>query len=343
MGFGESYTDGWWDSDDLTLAVRFVIRNMSPLMHRLDALARLRAPLTHMWQRMERVDKERDRANIRAHYDLGNDFYSLMLDETMMYSCAYFADEGTSLYDASIAKLEKLCRKISLVPTDHVVEIGSGWGGFALYAAEHYGCRVTTVTISDAQFDHVTSLVAERGLGHLVEVRNQDYRDLSGTYDKLVSIEMIEAIGHQYLGTYFRKVGELLQDDGMALIQAITIEDHRYQQALRSVDFIKRHVFPGSFIPSISSMLGALVRVSDLKLFNLEDIGPSYALTLRAWRQRFLARRDQVLALGYPERLVRMWDYYLAYCEGGFLERATGDVQMLLTKPGARRAQFAPL
>jgi cyclopropane-fatty-acyl-phospholipid synthase len=202
---------------------------------------------------------------------------------------------------------------------------------------------VTTTTISREQYELACSRVAAAGLTDRVEVLLADYRALSGRYDRLVSIEMIEAIGHQYLDTYFRKVGELLAEDGMALIQAITIEDHRYQQALRSVDFIKRHIFPGSFIPSIGAMLGAVGRVSDMKLFNLEDIGPSYALTLRAWRERFLSRRDQVRALGYPERFVRMWEFYLAYCEGGFIERATGDVQMLLTKPGARRGQFAPL
>jgi cyclopropane-fatty-acyl-phospholipid synthase len=202
---------------------------------------------------------------------------------------------------------------------------------------------VTTTTISHEQCQLARARVAAAGLSDRIEVLLADYRTLAGRYDRLVSIEMIEAIGHQYLDTYFRKVGELLVDDGMALIQAITIEDYRYQQALRSVDFIKRHVFPGSFIPSVSAMLEAMARVSDLRLFNLEDIGPSYALTLRAWRERLLEQRERVRALGYPERFVRMWDFYLAYCQGGFIERATGDVQMLLTKPAARRGQFVPL
>jgi cyclopropane-fatty-acyl-phospholipid synthase len=202
---------------------------------------------------------------------------------------------------------------------------------------------VTTTTISREQYQLTRERVAAAGLQDRVEVLLADYRHLRGRYDRLVSIEMIEAIGHQYLDTYFRKVGELLEHDGMALIQAITIEDYRYAQALRSVDFIKRYIFPGSFIPSLSAMLAAMARVSDLKLFNLEDIGPSYALTLRAWRERFLGRRDQVRTLGYPERFVRMWEFYLAYCEGGFIERATGDVQMLLTRPGARRRQFVSL
>jgi cyclopropane-fatty-acyl-phospholipid synthase len=223
-----------------------------------------------------------------------------------------------------------------------VLEIGSGWGGFALHAAQHYGCRVTTTTISHEQAQLARERVHAAGLDGRVEVLLEDYRDLSGRYDKLVSIEMIEAIGHQYMGEYFVQVGNLLEDHGMALIQAITIEDHRYEQALRAVDFIKRHIFPGCFIPSISAMLAAAASNSDLKLFQLEDIGPSYALTLAAWRERFHRRMAEVRALGYDERFVRMWDFYLAYCEGGFRERSTGDVQMLLVKPGCRRPQYLP-
>jgi cyclopropane-fatty-acyl-phospholipid synthase len=343
VGAAEAYMDGLWDCDELVALVRMLVRNRD----RLDAMergpARLGGALMRAWSALRRNTRAGSRRNIAAHYDLGNDFFRLFLDDNLMYSSALFADEHETLEVASARKLERICQKLQLSADTRVVEIGSGWGGFALYAARRYGCHVTTTTISQEQYQLALERVAAAGLLGRVEVLLADYRTLSGRYDRLVSIEMIEAIGHQYLDTYFRKVGALLEDDGMALIQAITIEDHRYQQALRSVDFIKRHVFPGSFIPSISAMLGALGRVSDLKLFNLEDIGPSYALTLRAWRDRFLARRDQVRALGYPERLVRMWDYYLAYCEGGFLERATGDVQMLLTKPGARRPQFAPL
>jgi len=343
VGAAEAYMDGLWDCDDLVALVRMLVRNRD----RLDAMergpARIGGALMRAWAALRRNTHAGSRRNIAAHYDLGNDFFRLFLDDNMMYSSALFADEHEALEVASVRKLERICQKLQLSADMRVVEIGSGWGGFAMYAARHYGCHVTTTTISQEQYQLALERVAAAGLHGRVEVLLADYRTLTGRYDRMVSIEMIEAIGHQYLDTYFRKVGALLESDGMALIQAITIEDHRYQQALRSVDFIKRHVFPGSFIPSISSMLSALGRVSDLKLFNLEDIGPSYALTLRAWRERFLARRDQVLALGYPGRLVRMWDYYLAYCEGGFLERATGDVQMLLTKPGARRAQFAPL
>jgi cyclopropane-fatty-acyl-phospholipid synthase len=343
VGAAEGYMDGLWDCDDLVALVRILLRNRE----RLDAMergtARLGAAVMRAWAALRRNTHAGSRRNIAAHYDLGNDFFGLFLDDNLMYSSALFADEQESLEVASRRKLERICEKLQLSARTRVIEIGGGWGGFALYAARHHGCHVTTTTISRQQYQLARARVAAAGLSDRVEVLLADYRSLSGRYDRLVSIEMIEAIGHQYLDTYFRKVGELLAHDGMALIQAITIEDYRYMQALRSVDFIKRHIFPGSFIPSISAMLDAAARVSDLKLFNLEDIGPSYALTLRAWRERFLRRRDQARSLGYPERLLRMWDYYLAYCEGGFIERATGDVQMLLSKPGARRGQFVPL
>jgi cyclopropane-fatty-acyl-phospholipid synthase len=343
VGAAEAYMDGLWDCDDLVALVRILVRNRD----RLDAMergpARVGGAAMRAWAALRRNTHAGSRRNIAAHYDLGNEFFRLFLDDNLMYSSALFASDQESLEVASARKLERICDKLELSARTRVIEIGSGWGGFALHAARHHGCHVTTTTISHEQYQLARSRVAAAGLQDRVEVLLADYRTLSGRYDRLVSIEMIEAIGHQYLDTYFRKVGELLTDDGMALIQAITIEDHRYAQALRSVDFIKRHVFPGSFIPSLSAMLAAAARVSDLKLFNLEDIGPSYALTLRAWRERFLSRREQVRALGYPERFVRMWEFYLAYCEGGFIERATGDVQMLLTKPAARRRQFVPL
>jgi cyclopropane-fatty-acyl-phospholipid synthase len=247
-----------------------------------------------------------------------------------------------SLADAQRNKYRLIAQGARLAPGMHVLEIGSGWGGFALYAAGELGCRVTTITISKEQHALAVERIAAAGLSDRVTVLLEDYRDLTGRYDKLVSIEMIEAIGHQFLDTYFGKCSSLLKPDGLALIQAITIEDHRYQRALRNVDFIQRFIFPGSFIPSIAAMTGAMASSTDLKLFHLEDIGPSYAATLRHWRQRFDAQLDRVRALGYPERFIRMWHFYLAYCEGGFTERAIGDVQMLLAKSGARPRQFLP-
>jgi cyclopropane-fatty-acyl-phospholipid synthase len=340
VGAGEAYIDGLWDCDDLVTLVRILLRNRE----RLDALERGPARATGLllrgWAALRRNSHRGSRRNIAAHYDLGNEFFRLFLDDELMYSSALFASEQDTLETAGRRKLECICAKLQLTPHSRVIEIGSGWGGFALYAASRYGCHVTTATISREQYQLARERVASAGLQHRVEVVLQDYRDLSGRYDRLVSIEMIEAIGHRYLDVYFRKIGELLEPDGMALIQAITIEDHRYLQALQSVDFIKRHIFPGSFIPSISAMLGSMARVGDLKLFHLEDIGPSYALTLRAWRERFLKQREAVRALGFSEHFVRLWEFYLAYCEGGFIERTTGDVQMLLTRPGARPPQW---
>jgi cyclopropane-fatty-acyl-phospholipid synthase len=249
-----------------------------------------------------------------------------------MYSAAVWK-EGDTLADASSRKLELICSKLALTEGDRVVEIGSGWGGFACYAARHRGCHVTTITISREQFRHVLALVESKGLEDKVTVLLRDYRELEGQFDKLVSIEMIEAVGAPYLNSYFQKVGRLLKPGGRALIQAITIEDHRYAQALRSVDFIKRYIFPGSFIPSINAMLAAKTRTTDLALVQLEDFGDSYARTLRAWRQRFTDQRPQVRALGFDDRFIRMWELYLAYCEAGFMETSVGVAHLLLAKP----------
>lgn len=342
VGAGEAYIDSYWDCDDLIALVRVLVRNRDLLDAMETGLARFGGMLMRAWYALRRNTRGGSRNNVAAHYDLGNDFFGTFLDDNLMYSSAIFASADESLDAASTRKLERICRKLALTEDDRVVEIGSGWGGFALYAARNFGCHVTTATISRAQYDLARERVRAAGLDDRIEVRLEDYRDLRGRYDKLVSIEMIEAIGHQYLETYFAKVGALLEPHGMALIQAITIEDHRYAQALRAVDFIKRHVFPGSFIPSISAMLGAAARGSDLKLSNLEDIGPSYALTLAAWRRRFRRAHAEIRALGHDERFLRLWDFYFAYCEGGFLERSIGTVQMLLAKPGSRREQFLP-
>ncbi len=342
VGAGEAYMDGHWTCSDLVALVRLLVRNRELLDGMETGLARLGGVAMRALHAFRRNTRDGSRRNIAAHYDLGNELFELFLDENLMYSSAIFADADESLETASLRKLERICRKLDLKPSDHVVEIGSGWGGFSLYAAANHGCRVTTTTISAEQHALATQRVAAAGLADRVTVLLQDYRDLDGNYDKLVSIEMIEAIGHQYMDAYFRKCASLLKPDGLALIQAITIEDSRYEQALRSVDFIKRHIFPGSFIPCVSAMLASSSRASDLRMVNLEDIGASYALTLNHWRQRFLARRDDLRRLGYDERFARMWEFYLCYCEGGFIERSIGTVQMLLARPQNRRAQFTP-
>lgn len=342
VGAGEAWMDGWWTCDDPVALMRMLVRNRDLLDAMETGLARLGGWAMRAWHALNRNTRGGSRRNIAAHYDLGNDFFRLFLDENLMYSSAIFARADESLEAASVRKLDRICAKLALNANDRVVEIGTGWGGFAIHAAQRRGCHVTTTTISREQYELARARVREAGLQDRITVLLSDYRDLDGRYDKLVSIEMIEAIGHQYLDSYFGKVASLLKPDGMALIQAITIEDHRYAQALRAVDFIKRYIFPGSFIPSVSVMLDSAARASDLKLFHLEDIGPSYALTLAAWRERFHRRLADVRAQGYDERFVRMWDFYLAYCEAGFRERSTGDVQMLLVKPGCRRPQFIP-
>jgi cyclopropane-fatty-acyl-phospholipid synthase len=342
VGAGEAYMDGLWDCSDLVALVRILVRNRDLLDAMETGLARLGGLAMQAINLLQRNTRTGSRRNIAAHYDLGNELFQLFLDDNLMYSSALFAAPDEPLETASRRKLERICRKLELSPGDHVVEIGTGWGGFALHAATQHGCRVTTTTISQEQHDLASRRVQAAGLGERITLLRRDYRDLDGRYDKLVSIEMIEAIGHQYLDTYFGKCAALLKDDGMGVVQAITIEDHRYRQAVRSVDFIKRHIFPGSFIPSVAAMQGAIARSSDLKLAHLEDFAPSYALTLAHWRRRFLDRLDAVRALGYPERFVRMWEFYLCYCEGGFRERSIGVAQLLLTRPRCPRAPFLP-
>jgi cyclopropane-fatty-acyl-phospholipid synthase len=280
--------------------------------------------------------------NIAAHYDLGNEFYGLFLDETMTYSCGIFERPESTLQEASLAKCERICRKLDLGPQDHVLEIGTGWGGFAVYAASRYGCRVTTTTISKAQHDAALERVRNAGLTERVTLLFKDYRDLSGKFDKLVSIEMIEAVGHHYLNTFFRCCSNLLSERGTMLLQSITIEDQAFERHTRQVDFIKRYIFPGSCIPSVTAMAKALAESTDLRLVHLEDITPHYARTLRAWRERFFGNIHKVRQLGFSDTFIRMWEFYLCYCEAGFTERYLGDVQMLFAKPSCRQQPILP-
>ncbi len=342
VGAGEAYMDGLWRCDNLVGLMQLLVRNRDLLDGMESGLARLGGMAMRGWHALRRNTRDGSRRNIAAHYDLGNDFFSLFLSPDLMYSSAIWTDPSDTLEIASTRKLERICRKLDLKPTDRVIEIGTGWGGFALYAAQHYGCHVTTTTISREQHALASERVAAAGMSDRVSLLLEDYRDLTGQYDKLVSIEMVEAIGAPYLDTYFKQLGALLKPDGLALLQAITLEDHRYAQALKSVDFIKRHVFPGSFIPSINALLAAKTRSSDLALVQLEDFGHSYALTLKAWRDRFMAHLPQVRAQGFDARFVRLWEFYLAYCEGGFRERSIGVAHLLLAKPGNRRVALLP-
>jgi len=336
VGAGEAYMAGLWHCDDLVALMRTLVRNRDVLDGMESGLARLGGWALRRWHAFKRNTEAGSRRNISAHYDLGNEFFSLFLSSDMMYSSAYWHDAHDTLEVASRRKLQVICQKLKLSSRDHLLEIGTGWGALAVYAAAHHGCRVTATTISQEQYLAACERVTRAGVADRVTVLREDYRTLTGSYDKLVSIEMIEAVGADFLDGYFAQVGRLLRSDGLALIQAITIEDHRYRRALRAVDFIKRHVFPGSFIPSIEAMLCAKTRSTDLGLVALEDFGDSYARTLAAWRMRFKSTLPQVRALGFDERFIRLWDFYLAYCEGGFRERAIGVAHLLLAKPGYR-------
>lgn len=333
VGAGEAYIAGHWRCDDLVMLVRLLVRNRVLLDGMETGIARLGSWALRRWHALRRNTREGSRRNIAAHYDLGNDFFALFLSPDLMYSSAMFASADDDLDTASFRKLETVCRTLALSPGDRVVEIGTGWGGFALHAARHHGCHVTTTTISREQHALASQRVAEAGLQDRVTLLLQDYRDLQGEYDKLVSIEMIEAIGAPYLDTFFGTLGALLRPGGQALLQAITIEDHRYVQARDSVDYIKRFVFPGSFIPSLNAMYAAKTRASDLQVVHQQDFGLSYAYTLRAWRRRFMLRLQDVRAQGFDERFIRLWEFYLAYCEGGFLERSIGVSHLLMQRP----------
>jgi cyclopropane-fatty-acyl-phospholipid synthase len=325
---------GHWQTDDLTALMRLLLRNRPALDGMEKGLARVSAPLRIAAHWLHRNTRAGSRCNISAHYDLGNDFFRLFLDETLMYSCALFERPEMTLAQASTAKLDAICRKLALCPQDHVLEIGTGWGGFALHAASRYGCRVTTTTISPSQHELARERVHAAGLEDRVTVLLEDYRDLKGTYDKVVSVEMIEAIGHRQFGEFFRQCAARLIPGGQMLMQSITIADRRYAKARDEVDFIKRYIFPGSCIPSVSALAHAMAGSSDLRIMHLEDIGLHYATTLGRWRDNFLANLNQVRALGYPESFRRMWEFYLSYCEAGFAERALGDIQMLMTREG---------
>ncbi|MBI5551630.1 MAG: class I SAM-dependent methyltransferase [Desulfobacterales bacterium] len=333
MGVAEAYMAGLWSTERLTDVVRLVVANQAVFKGLDSGWMRLTEPFYKVAHWLRRNTVAGSRRNIVAHYDLGNDFYRLFLDPTMTYSAGIFEGPESTLEEASVAKYDRICRKLRLGPGDHVVEIGTGWGGFALHAATRYGCRVTTTTISEQQHAFARERFRAAGLTERITLLKEDYRHLNGTFDKLVSIEMIEAVGHHFLGDFFRKCNALLKADGLMALQAITIRDQEYDQHRRSVDFIKRYIFPGSCIPSVSVMLEAVRRKTDLALCHLEDLTPHYARTLAAWRKRFFDNIGQVREMGFSEAFIRMWEYYLCYCEGGFAERHIGNVQMVLAKP----------
>lgn len=341
LSVAESYLRGDWDCDDLTALFRIFVRNIetaNKFDRGLSLLTRWVNRLYHLWHANSRSGSRR---NIHAHYDLGNDFFRLMLDDTMAYSSGIFLTPDSTLKDASVEKMDRICRKLDLQPSDHLLEIGTGWGGLAVHAATRFGCRVTTTTISQQQFDVARQRINEAGLSDCVILLLQDYRDLIGQYDKLVSVEMIEAVGYRYLDTFFRQCSDLLKPEGTFVLQGIVMPDRRYAQYLQSVDFIQRYIFPGGCLPSVSAIVASMARATDLRFVHAEDFGTHYARTLRAWRRRFHDHLDDVAEMGFPDRFIRMWNYYLAYCEAAFDERFTGVVQIQFDKPRCQRDSIA--
>ena len=344
IGSGEAYMKGYWSSPDAMDVMRIFSANLV-LLNKFDAsqsvFIKLALKIAH---RFNRNTYKGSQLNIAAHYDLGNEFFQLFLDPTMMYSSALFSDKSASLEVASETKLDELCQQLELKPGDHLLEIGTGWGGMAIHAAKNFGCRVTTTTISQEQYDFASARVAEEGLEGQITLLCEDYRNLTGEYDKLVSVEMIEAVGHDFYQNYFRMCSGLLKPNGKMVIQAITMADQRYKEARDSVDFIKRYIFPGGCLPSVAVMAQHIARDTDMQIVHLRDITNDYAETLAHWRQRFLANLEAVRGMGFSEEFVRMWDFYLCYCEGGFRERVISTVQLAFAKPDYRfQGSVAPV
>ena len=338
IGAAEAYMQGKWTASDLTALVRIFVANRNVMDGIEGGLACLVAPLLRFSHWLRRNTRSQSRRNISAHYDLGNDFYRLFLDATMSYSSGIYPRPDSTLDEAAVYKLDVICRKLDLQRGDELLEIGTGWGGLAMHAAGNYGCRVTTTTISGKQREYALHRIREAGLQDRITVLDRDYRDLEGQFDKLVSVEMIEAVGLGFLDGYFRICSARLKPHGRMLLQGIVIADRIYDQARQSVDFIQKYIFPGGALPSLGAIQASVARATDLQLVGLQDIGQDYARTLREWRGRFLSQLQAIRQLGYTEEFIRMWEYYLAYCEGGFLEQAITDVQVVFDKPACRLA-----
>ena len=342
VGAGEAYSKGWWRSDDPVAVVRLFVRNQSVLEGLESGIARLSRPFLAIYHALRRNNEKGSAANIRAHYDVSNEFFGLFLDPTMTYSCGIFEHAEATLEEASIAKIDRLCRKLDLKSSDHLLEIGTGWGALALHAASEYGCQITTTTISKEQHALAERRIRDAGLEHRITLLFEDYRRLTGSYDKLVSVEMIEAVGADYYDEFFASCAKLIKPEGRMALQAITIADQHFERARRSVDFIQRHIFPGSCIPSVTALCSAATNASDLRLACLDDIGPHYVKTLATWREALAERWGEARAMGYSNEFLRQWEFYFAYCEGGFSERHISNVQMLFERPGARPELSTP-
>lgn len=337
LGAAESYIQGQWDASHLTDAMRVFARNMDVLAGLEKGGSQWLRPLRLTANWLRRNTRNGSRRNISAHYDLSNEFFALMLDPTMTYSSGYFATADSSLQEASVEKYDRICRKLRLSAADHVLEIGTGWGGFAEHAAKKFGCKITTTTISNEQYAYAQNRFREAGLKSQVTLLKDDYRDLRGKFTKLVSIEMIEAVGEKYLPLFFAKCSELLLPQGAMCLQAILLPDYRYASYRRSVDFIQRYVFPGGFLPSMQAIASCVAQQTDLRFVHTEDFAHHYATTLALWRDQFWRNIESIRELGFDERFIRTWHYYLCYCEAGFREQQIGVSQLVLTKPGCRQ------
>ena len=337
VGSGEAYMARSWDCQQLTNLVRIIVRNEHVLNSIDGGFGKLMLPLHKAFHFLHRNSLSGSRKNISAHYNLGNEMFERFLDPTMMYSSGIFDQKEMTMEQASIAKLDRICQKLQINKNDSIIEIGTGWGGFAIYAAKNYGCHVTTTTISQQQYEYAREKINEAGLDDKITLLCEDYRNLTGKYDKLVSIEMIEAVGHAYYKSYFKHCNKLLKPEGMMLLQSITITDQRYHTAKKEVDFIQRYIFPGGSLPSVNVIAKNVAEHTDMRFYQLEDIGQHYTKTLCRWRTQFFSNITQIQKLGYSETFIRMWEFYLCYCEGGFKEHSIGTIQLLLTKPLCRR------
>lgn len=329
---GETYIEQWWATPNLTFVIQFFARNLSTLDRWEKRFSWLLKPVSLIRKYSRNNGRKQAKRNILAHYDLGNELYEQLLDEQMQYSSALFSSGSQSLAEAQHQKMHRLCQQLQLNETDHLLEIGSGWGGLAIFAARHYGCRVTTTTISDAQFSYAKEAIEAAGLSDQIELLNKDYRELQGHYDKIVSVEMIEAVGERYLPQFFKSVNQLLKPGGKLILQAITIADQRYHSYASGEDFIQKYIFPGGFLPSVSIMSQLISEHTNLVVRDLHDMGLDYARTLASWRDNLLSNQRILAAHGYDERFIKLWLFYLAYCEGGFLERRISTVQLLASK-----------
>jgi len=339
-GAAEAYTAGYWSSKNLVTLIQLIIKNKNTLLGLESGLARLTNPITKFIHKQRQNTLQGSKNNILAHYDLSNDFYKLWLDPTMTYSSGIFSRKESSMQDASVEKIDRICRKLNLSNKDNVLEIGTGWGSFAVHAAKNYGCKVTTTTISDNQFQYASELISNEGLSDKITLLSKDYRELEGAFDKVVSIEMIEAVGAEYVPGFFEKASSLLKKNGLMVLQGITYNDPNFDDYKNSVDFIRKYIFPGSCLVAMPQILNAIKEKTDMVMIDSEDITQHYAKTLEIWREDFQKALPQVKELGFSESFTRIWNFYLVYCEAGFLENLIGDFQLVFAKPDSKNTQI---